>query len=122
MTTMQSPPVRIGAHGTVPSGAHRIAVSKVHSALRHMTRPVLSARVTLTMSGDPGVVRPAVAQATVDVNGRIVRAQAASQTMAEAIGLMSDRLRTRVDRVAQRRQSRRRRAGSCRTGSCHART
>ena len=98
MTAIETIPVRTGTHGTVPEEAKALAVAKVRSVLRHVTRPVLSARVTLTMSADPAVARPAVAQATIDVNGRIVRAEAAGRTMRDAIELMADRLRRIVRR------------------------
>jgi hypothetical protein len=57
--------------------------------------------VTLTVAADPAVARPAVAQATIDMNGRIVRAQAAAQTMRAAIDQMEARLRVRLDRAAR---------------------
>ena len=38
-------------------------------------------RITLAVAADPAVARPAVAQATIDMNGRVLRAQAAGQTM-----------------------------------------
>lgn len=103
MTAIEAIPVRTGTHGAVPEKAQELAVAKVRSVLRHVTRPVLSARVTLTMSADPAVARPAAAQATIDVNGRIVRAEAAGRTMRDAIELMADRLRTRLRRTVRPR-------------------
>jgi len=83
--------------------AQELAIAKVRSVLRHVTRPVLSARVALTMSADPAVSRPAVAEATIDVNGRIIRAEAAGRTMRDAIELMADRLRARLRRTVRPR-------------------
>jgi ribosome-associated translation inhibitor RaiA len=68
--------------------------------------------VDRTLPADPAVARPAVAQAAVDVNGRIVRAQAGGQTMRDAIELMADRLRTRLDRAGHGWAALRRRAAS----------
>lgn len=110
MSTTQAFPVQTGVHGRVPEGAQELAADKVRSLFRHVVQPVLSARVRLTMSADPAVALPAVAQATIDVNGRIVRAEAAGQTLREAIDKMADRLRTRLDRVAHRRRAGSRRA------------
>ena len=45
---------------------------------------MLFARVKLIMSADPAVERPAIAQVSVDLNGRLVRAEAAGGTMREA--------------------------------------
>ena len=98
-------PVRIGSRGKVPKGSEELAVTRIRSVLRHVAKPVLSARVTFTMSADPAVACPAVAQATVDVNGRIVRAEATGQTMPEAIGRMADRLRAQLDRTIHARRS-----------------
>jgi len=106
--TMQSLPVRTGIHGRVPKGAREYAVNKVHAALRHVAWPVLSIRVTLSVPADPAVARSAAAQAVVDVNGRVVRAEAVGQTIWEAIGHMAHRLQTRLDRIDHRRTARRR--------------
>jgi ribosome-associated translation inhibitor RaiA len=103
MTATEAVPVRTMTHGAVPEGAQEFAVAKVHSVLGHVTRPVLSARVTLTMSADPAVARPAAVQATIDVNGRIVRAEAAGRTMRDAIELMADRLRAQLRRAVRPR-------------------
>jgi ribosome-associated translation inhibitor RaiA len=110
MATTQAVPVRTGRHGRVPEGAEELAVTKVRSVLRHVAKPVLSARVTLTMSADPAVACPAAVHVTVDVNGQIVRAEAAGQTMHEAVERMADRLRTRLDRAVHSPVSRRRAA------------
>jgi ribosome-associated translation inhibitor RaiA len=103
MTAIEAIPVRTMTHGAVPESAQELAVAKVRSVLRHVTRPVLSARVTLTMSADPAVARPVAAQATIDVNGRIVRAEGAGRTMRDAIELMADRLGARLRRAVQPR-------------------
>ena len=103
MTATEAVPVRTMTHGAVPEEAQEFAVAKVRSVLGHVRRPVLSARVTLTMSADPAVAHPAAAQATVDVNGQIVRAEAAGRTMRDAIELMADRLRTRLRRAIRPR-------------------
>ena len=103
MTAIEAIPVRTMTHGIVPETARELAVAKVRSVLGHVTRPVLSARVTLTMSADPAVAHPAAAQASIDVNGRIVRAEAAGRTMRDAVELMADRLRARLRRAVRPR-------------------
>jgi len=55
---------------------------------------------------------PATAQATIDVNGRIIRAEAAGRTMHDAIELMADRLRIRLRRTVRPRFAQRRRRPS----------
>jgi len=116
MTAIETIPVRTGTHGAVPQGAQELAAAKVRSVLRHVTRPVLSARVTLTRSADRAVARPATAQATIDVNGRMHRTEAADRTMRAAIELMADRLRARLHRTVRPRFAPRRRRPSPRRG------
>lgn len=101
MDAVQTVPVQVEMHGRVPDGMRELAAAKVGSLLRFASEPVLSARVTLAVSADPAVPRSAVAQCTIDLNGRIVRAQAAGQTMREAIEHMAARLRVRLDRSAR---------------------
>ncbi len=101
MNAVQAMPVQVEVHGQVPDGMRELAAAKAGSLLRFAAEPVLSARVTLAVSADPAVPRPAVAQATIDVNGRIVRAQAAGETMRAAIEHMAARLRVRLDRSAR---------------------
>ena len=109
MTVIETIPVRTGTHGAVPESARELADAKVRSVLRHVTRPVLSARVTLTMSANPAVSRPAAAQATIDVNGRVIRAEATGLAMRDAIERMTDRLRARIHRTVRPRFALRRR-------------
>jgi ribosome-associated translation inhibitor RaiA len=101
MNAVQTVPVQVEAHGRVPGEMRELAAAKVGSLLRFASEPVLSARVTLGVSADPAVQRPAVAQATIDLNGRIVRAQAAGETMRPAVEHMAARLRIRLDRSAR---------------------
>ena len=101
MKATQLVPIRIGSRGNVPEGNEELAISRTRSVLGHVVKPVLSARVTLTMSADPAVTFPAAAHATIDVNGRVVRAEAIGPTMREAIERMANRLRIRLDRTVQ---------------------
>jgi hypothetical protein len=65
------------------------------------TRSALFARVKLIMAADPAVERPATVQLSIDLNGRVIRAQAAGETMREAIHHACDRLRIRIERAAR---------------------
>ncbi len=93
--------VQTQTRGAVPEGAVDFAVTRVSLLLRMASEPVLFARVKLIMSADPAVQRPAFAQANVDLNGRLIRAQAAGETMHAAVDLACDRLRTRLERAAR---------------------
>ena len=107
MNAVQTAPVEVEAHGRVPDGMRELAAAKAGSLLRFASEPVLSARVTLAVSADPAVPRRAVAQATIDLNGRTVRAQAVGETMRAAIEHMAARLRVRLDRSARNWAARR---------------
>ncbi len=93
--------VQTETRGAVTAEAAAFAVQHVSSLLRVASEPVLFARVKLTMAADPAVERPAVAQVNIDLNGRLVRAQAAGATMREAVEHACDRLRIRLERAAR---------------------
>ena len=86
----------VQTRGGVSEAEAEYARSRVGSALHHASEPVLYVRVKLTRLPDPAVARPAVAQVNVDLNGRLVRAQAARSTIQEAVDEVHDRLRDRV--------------------------
>lgn len=96
--TMQ---VQTQTRGAVPEGAVDLAVHRVSSVLRTASEPVLFARVKLIMKADPAVQRPAIAQVSVDLNGRLIRAQAAGETMREAVEHACDRMRIRLERATR---------------------
>ena len=93
--------VRTEIRGDVPRHLARFAADRVGSLLELGSEPVLSARVKLTMLEDPAVPCPAVAQVTVDLNGRPVRAQAAGRIMREAVEHACDRLQIQLARAAR---------------------
>jgi len=88
-------------------GAADCARSKIGELGRYTIRPVLHARVKLSMHRDPAVQRPMVAQANLDVDGRPVRAQVQAETAREAVDLLAARLRRGLERAAEHRQARR---------------
>ncbi len=82
------------AYGEVPEDAMDLAVLRLRSQLRSAPKPVLFARVKLAVT--PGLVagasRSVVAQANVDLSGRLLRAQGVAENMRTAIELMCERL------------------------------
>lgn len=96
--------VTVTVHGDVPPPAPARAREKVGQLARRAGGPVLLAGVELTMAPDPARERPAIAEATLDVNGSPVRAQVAAREMHEAVDLLVDRLARRLDRHQQRRR------------------
>jgi ribosome-associated translation inhibitor RaiA len=107
MNAVRTVSVQVETHDRVPEAMRELAAAKVGSLLRFTSEPVLSARITLAVSADPAVSRSAVAQATIDLNGRIVRAQAAGETMRAAVAQMAARLRIRLDRSVRNWAARR---------------
>ena len=107
MKAVKTAEIRVETLGDVPQWAAELATAKVSSMLKVAAEPVLSAHVTLAMSADPAVARPAVAQATIDMNGRVIRAQAAQETLRAAVEQMADRLRLRLGRSARNWEARR---------------
>ncbi|OCB49764.1 integrase [Mycobacterium vulneris] len=93
--------VDVTSSGELP-GAAEYARRKIGELGPFAHRPVLHARVRLTRHGDPAVERPVVAQANLDVNGRLVRAQAVGVNAREAIDRLQLRLRSRLERIAER--------------------
>ena len=72
---------------------------------------MLFARLLLAVEPDPALERPAVAKATVNVSGRLVRAHVACPTMDEAVARLADRIRRGVRLVAERRRDVAQRSG-----------
>ena len=92
--------VDVTTHGRLP-GAADYARSKIGGLGRLTHRPVLYARVKLTRHPDPTVERPVLAQANLDVDGRLVRVQVEGVTAREAIDGLESRLRHRLERTAE---------------------
>lgn len=93
--------IEVVVRGELPDSVVDYARQKVTLLVQHIEMPVLHARIRLTRQPDPAVERPVRAQANLDVNGRLVRAQVAGATGHEAVDLLVDRLRRRLARVEQ---------------------
>lgn len=109
-------PVHVTARGQVSESARHAAEEKLAKLARLAPRPVLFARATLVREADPALERPAIAKATMDVSGRIVRAHVAAPEMSEAIDLLAERLRGRLTELTERETARRREPGIAEPG------
>jgi hypothetical protein len=96
----------VTTHDRLP-GAAEYARHKIGGLIRLAHRPVLHAKVRLTEHADPAVDRPVVAQANLDVDGRLVRAQVEGATAHEAIDRLAARVRQRLERTAEHWEARR---------------
>lgn len=98
--------VRVTTRGQLP-GAEDYARTKISDLGRLTHEPVLDAHVRLSEHGDPAVARRVLAQANLDVNGRLVRAQVEGSTAREAIDQLEARLRHLLERSAQHWEAKR---------------
>jgi ribosomal subunit interface protein len=89
-------------HGQVSESTKQYAAEKVTQLARFTRRPILYAEIRLCVEPRRAIERPAVAEATLDVNGQIVRAHVAARDLMAAIDLLDDRLRRRLERQARR--------------------
>jgi RNA polymerase-binding transcription factor DksA len=94
--------VTVVARDPEAEAARPYAEQKVRRVIEAAGAPVLHARVKLDTAPDPAVERPALAEAAVDVNGRLVRAHVAAHTLHEAVDLLEPRLRDRLVDAAAR--------------------
>jgi ribosome-associated translation inhibitor RaiA len=100
--------VDVVTKGEVDAGAIAYARARIGHLLDAIDEPVLLARVKLVMAGDPAVEQAARAQATLDVDGTLLRAQVAGHEMHEAVDLLHRRLRDRLEHARQHREALRR--------------
>jgi ribosome-associated translation inhibitor RaiA len=94
----------------VVDDARAYAIRRLGPLIEHIAEPVLFARIKLTQTG--ARERSATVQASVDVNGDLVRAHVSGRTMREAIDLVHTRLRDRLEHRAQHREARRQRSAA----------
>ncbi len=80
------------------------AEALVETLVAKASRPVIFARIKLSIDeGRPGAEQ-ALAQGTLDMSGSLIRAEAAGSTVAEALDLLGSRLERRMRRIAERRE------------------
>lgn len=99
----------------VTSDAAEYARTKIGRLGKYAHRPVRYARVRLSALRGAAVQERVVAQANLDVDGRIVRAQVEGATAREAIDLIEERLRHRLHRAAEHWEARRGRMSTSRS-------
>jgi ribosome-associated translation inhibitor RaiA len=106
----------IVTRGDVREGARAYAEQQLGAVIEHIDEPVLLARVKLTQAPDPARERPAIAQVSVDIDGDVVRAQLAGHVMHEAIDLLKERLRDKLQHRAEHRLALRKRPAAAGSG------
>jgi sigma 54 modulation/S30EA-like ribosomal protein len=86
--------------GQLPPDIVGYARERLVELARDSREPVRHARITLRRTADPDVSHPALAKASLDVDGRTLRAQVVAVTPREAVDQLYDRLRHRLYRLA----------------------
>ncbi len=84
-------------------------VDKITAIYDNAPRPVLHAAIRLEKESNPRNERPAVAEVTLDISGRSVRAHLAAATMSEATDLAVARLKRQISELQERSITRNRR-------------
>jgi ribosomal subunit interface protein len=89
-------------HGDVSDAAKQYATEKITQLARYTRRSIVYAVLRLSVEPGRAIERPAVAEATLDLGGSIVRAHVAARDPMAAVDLLDDRLRRRLERQARR--------------------
>lgn len=93
------------AKGKVQKDEIEYARMKISKTLLHSSATVTHAAVRLTREADPARDRPSIAEATLSMKGRVIRAHVGAASMTEAIDLLDARLRRRIEDGNDRRRS-----------------
>jgi ribosome-associated translation inhibitor RaiA len=95
--------VHLSTRGAIPDEHRSQAREKVVRLTRLCREPVRVAQIRLVLENGPGRDRPAEVEAVLDIDGAVARAHVAATTIPEAIDLVVDRLRRRIERIEDRR-------------------
>ena len=101
MNTHQLTRVEVTLRGSIPARVKGYASEKISALLHLSPMPVVRARVVLTRTHHRAVDQHVIAEATLDLNGRPVRAQVAAATSHEAVDLVRDRLRRKLSQLGR---------------------
>lgn len=100
--------VDVQVRGPVPQEDVDYVTHKVERVMSFANQSVLAARAVLTLAQDPAMARPARAEASLDVNGTQVRAQAIASDLAGAVDLLEEKLRMNLVQLQDRERTRHR--------------
>lgn len=95
--------------GEVSEAARDYAAEKVNRLRQHAHGPVLLTRVKLTSADGQDTEHSAIAEAALDVDGRLVRGQVSARRIEEAVDLLVDRMIRQLDQAAAKARTRERR-------------
>ena len=95
--------VHVSTRGAISDGQRDQARDKIARLVRLCREPVRVAQVRLVIQSGPARDRPAEVEAVLDIDGKIARAHVAAASITEAVDLVVDRLRRRIERLEDRR-------------------
>lgn len=104
--------LQVTTQGEVGDADREYALEKIERLVPRASAKVLHARLKLQQEPNPALDRPAVAEMSVDVNGRVVRAHVAARQMSEAIDLLEDRLRRQLTNLNERFETQKKRGAT----------
>ena len=99
--------VELRVTGRVSSQDRELALNKIRALCELGHEPILDAVVKLKVRPKATLELPSIAEASLNLNGDLVRAHAAGQTIGEAIDLLDDKLGRRLRRRRKRFEDRR---------------
>jgi hypothetical protein len=97
--------LQVATKGDVAPESISYAVTRLGASAREVTEPILFARLKLEQAADPARDRPALAQVSLDIDGQLVRAHVAGHEMREAVDLLQQRLRDKLEHRAEHRKA-----------------
>src|SRR5690606_6738133 len=106
-TTSNPFDIELHVEDGIPDSVQDRAKTKIEELTRYASAPILHARLRLSRPRHPAVPRPVMAQANLDVNGRLLRAQVAAPTATEAVDLLDYRMRRQLRRMARHWEAKR---------------
>lgn len=101
-----APALQVLRKGDVDAKAVDYANHRLEHLADSLGRPIGLGLVKLTQASNPAVEKPAMAEASLDVDGTFVRAHIAARTMTEAIDLVIGRLKAKLDHHKDNRKHR----------------
>ena len=107
MTTEETPTATeliYKTDGPVPDTTRTRAQDMLDNLADMAPRPIIFGRVKAKVDEERDPDEQAIVQATMDVSGKIIRAEASASTIRQAIGIVESRLERRLTRLAERRQ------------------
>lgn len=105
-SSSEGPAVELICRGAVPERAQTYAIERIQQAVEHLNQPCRHVRVKLTGAENPSAERPAMAEATVDLDQFLLRAHSAAATFNQAVDEVADRLAAQMESRRDRKRHR----------------